>query len=52
MSAKETAQSIKVLDELMQKLTVSKETDAIKGASNDLATFINGDIVDFDVPVK
>lgn len=52
MSAKETAQSIKVLDELMQKLTVSKEADAIKGASHDLATFINGDIVDFDVPVK
>lgn len=52
MSAKETAQSIKVLDELMQKLTVSKEADAIKGASNDLATFINGDIVDFEVPVK
>lgn len=52
MSAKETAQSIKVLEELMQKLTVSKETAAIKGASNDLATFINGDIVDFDVPVK
>lgn len=52
MSAKETAQSIKVLDELMQKLTVSKEADAIKGASSDLATFINGDIVDFEVPVK
>lgn len=52
MSSKETAQSIKVLDELMQKLTVSKEADAIKGASNDLAIFINGDIVDFEVPVK
>lgn len=52
MSAKENAQSIKVLDELMQKLTVSKEADAIKGASHDLASFINGSIVDLDVPVK
>lgn len=52
MAAKETAQSIKVLDDLMQKLTVSKEADAVKGASNDLASFINGDIVDFDVPIK
>ncbi|KAJ4424038.1 translational elongation factor EF-1 alpha [Gnomoniopsis sp. IMI 355080] len=52
MAAKETAQSIKVLDELMSKLTVSKEADAIKGASNDLASFINGDIVSLDVPIK
>lgn len=52
MAAKETAQSIKVLDELMSKLTLSKEADAIKGASNDLASFINGDIVSLDVPIK
>lgn len=52
MAAKETAQSIKVLDDLMQKLSVSKEADAVKGASNDLSSFINGDIVDFDVPIK
>lgn len=52
MAAKETAQSIKVLDELMSKLTISKEADAIKGASNDLASFINGDIVSLDVPIK
>ena len=52
MSAKETAQSLKVLGELMSKLTVSKDASAIKGASVDLASFINGDILDFDVPVK
>lgn len=52
MSAKENAQSIKVLDELMQKLTVSKEADGIKSASHDLASFINGQIVDLDVPIK
>lgn len=52
MAPKENAQSIKVLDDLMQKLTISKEADAIKSASADLASFINGDILDFDVPIK
>lgn len=52
MAAKEAAQSLKVLDELMKKLTVSKDAAAIKGASNDIASFINGDILDFDVPIK
>lgn len=52
MSAKETAQSLKTLEELVQKLSISKEADAVKSASNDLATFINGDIVDFEVPTK
>lgn len=52
MSAKETAQSIKVLDDLLKKLTISKEAAEIKGASLNLASFINGDILDLEVPSK
>ncbi|KAI6308401.1 hypothetical protein MCOR07_010299 [Pyricularia oryzae] len=52
MSSKENAQSLKVLDELMQKLTISKEADAIKESSNALATFLNGRIEDCDTPTK
>jgi elongation factor 3 len=52
MSAKENAQSVKVLDELMQKLTISKDASDIKESSLELASFINGPIQDFDVPAK
>ncbi len=52
MSTSETAQSIKVLDDLMKKLTLSKEAGAIKESSAAIATFINGDIVDLDTPTK
>ncbi|KAJ4405929.1 translational elongation factor EF-1 alpha [Neurospora sp. IMI 360204] len=52
MSAKENAQSLKVLDELMQKLTIAKEADAVKEASQAVASFINGRIEDLDTPVK
>ncbi|ROW00992.1 hypothetical protein VSDG_02726 [Cytospora chrysosperma] len=52
MSAKENAQSIKVLEELMQKLTVSKDASDIKESSLEIASFINGPIQDFDVPAK
>lgn len=52
MAAKENAQSIKVLDDLMQKLTISKEASDIKEASNALAQFINGPIESQDAPVK
>lgn len=48
----ENAQSIKVLDELMSKLTVSKEAGDVKQASTDLASFINGRIEDLDVPIQ
>ncbi|KAH7022352.1 armadillo-type protein [Ilyonectria destructans] len=48
----ENAQSIKVLDELFQKLTVSKEASAIKESANELASFINGRIEDQAVPTK
>ncbi|KAK4161563.1 putative fungal-specific cytosolic translation elongation factor 3 [Cladorrhinum sp. PSN259] len=52
MVASENAQSVKVLDELFQKLTVSKEADAIKEASANLASFINGRIEDLDTPTR
>lgn len=48
----ESAQSVKVLDELMSKLTISKTADEVKGASQAIATFINGDIQDKDAPTK
>jgi elongation factor 3 len=48
----ENAQSVKVLDELFQKLTVSKEASAIKESSVEIAGFINGRIEDQDVPNK
>ena len=50
--AAENAQSVKVLDELMQKLTISKEADAIKESSAALASFINGRIQDLDTPSR
>ncbi|EEU39381.1 uncharacterized protein NECHADRAFT_70096 [Fusarium vanettenii 77-13-4] len=48
----ENQQSIKVLDELFQKLTVSKDSADIKESSNELASFINGRIGDQAVPDK
>ncbi len=48
----ENAKSVKVLDDLMQKLTLSKEADAIKEASAALASFINGHIEDQDAPTR
>lgn len=48
----ENAQSIKVLDDLMQKLTISKDAAATKDASVALASFINGPIEDQAAPTK
>ncbi|KAI6782759.1 mRNA-nucleus export ATPase (Elf1) [Emericellopsis cladophorae] len=48
----ENAQSVKVLDELFQKLTVSTEAAAIKETSGEIAGFVNGRIEDQDVPNK
>ncbi|KAF1827448.1 elongation factor EF-3 [Dissoconium aciculare CBS 342.82] len=52
MAAKENAQSLKVLEELMSKLSVSKTADETKATSIELATFINGDIQELDTPSK
>jgi elongation factor 3 len=50
--ASENAQSIKVLDELMSKLSVSKSQDETNAAARNLATFINGPIEEADAPTK
>ncbi|KAJ4300574.1 translational elongation factor EF-1 alpha [Collariella sp. IMI 366227] len=50
--AAENAKSVKVLEELMQKLTISKEADAIKESAAAIASFINGRIEDLDTPTK
>ncbi|KAF4125419.1 elongation factor 3 [Geosmithia morbida] len=46
----ENTQSVKVLDELFQKLTVSKDAADIKQSSANLASFVNGPIEDQAVP--
>ena len=48
----ENAKSLKVLEELLSKLTVSKAQDEINKAAMDLATFVNGDIEEGDAPTK
>ncbi|KAL1836015.1 hypothetical protein VTK73DRAFT_5228 [Phialemonium thermophilum] len=50
-SAAENAQSVQVLDELMQKLSLSNEA-SVKEAAAALASFINGRIEDLDTPVR
>ncbi|KAF2817045.1 ARM repeat-containing protein [Mytilinidion resinicola] len=48
----ENSKSLKVLDDLFSKLTVSKTQDEVNAASQGLATFINGDIEEGEVPTK
>lgn len=48
----ENSKSVKVLEELLSKLTVSKSQDEINASSNDLASFINGDIEEQMAPTK
>ena len=48
----ENKQSIKVLDDLMKKLNISKSQDEINGSSQEIATFINGDIEEEDAPTR
>jgi len=52
MSKAENKQSIKVLEQLLSKLTVSKEQDEINASSQEIAIFINGDIEEEDAPTK
>jgi elongation factor 3 len=52
MSAKENKGSVKVLDELMAQLNISKEQDQINAATHNIAVFINGDIETKDAPTK
>ncbi|KAF7869944.1 hypothetical protein EAF04_004728 [Stromatinia cepivora] len=48
----ENKNSIKVLDDLMSKLSVSKEQNDINAATHNLAVFINGSIEENDAPTK
>ena len=48
----ENQKSVKVLDELMNKLTISKTADETSAAAGNIATFINGDIEEHDAPTK
>jgi elongation factor 3 len=48
----ENSKAVKVLEELMGKLTVSKAQDEINASANAIATFINGDIEEADAPTK
>lgn len=48
----ENSKSVKVIEELLSKLTVSKSQDEINASSNDLASFINGDIEEKMAPTK
>lgn len=48
----ENSKSLKVLEELMSKLSVSKAQDEINAAANDIAVFINGDIEEADAPTQ
>lgn len=52
MASKENATSIKVLDDLMAKLNVSKTQDETNAAATNLAGFINGPIEEKEAPVK
>ncbi|KAI9860087.1 MAG: translational elongation factor EF-1 alpha [Vezdaea acicularis] len=50
--AKENKQSVKVLDELLSKLSISKSQDETNAATGSIATFINGPIEEHDAPTK
>lgn len=48
----ENAKSVKVLDELLSKLTISKTADETSAAAGNIASFINGPIEEHDAPTK
>jgi elongation factor 3 len=48
----ENQKSLKVLEDLLAKLSVSKAQDEINATALDLASFINGDIQEADAPTK
>ena len=48
----ENQKSIKVLDELLNKVSISKTADETSEATANIATFINGDIEEADAPTK
>ncbi|KAL8795929.1 MAG: hypothetical protein Q9195_001673 [Heterodermia aff. obscurata] len=48
----ENQKSVKVLDELLNALSISKTADQTSSAAGNIATFINGDIEEHDAPTK
>lgn len=48
----ENAGSVKVLEELLNKLSVSKTAEETKQTTSSLATFINGSIEEKDAPTQ
>lgn len=48
----ENLKSIKVLDELLSKLSISKTADETSATAGNIATFINGPIEEHDAPTK
>ena len=48
----ENQKSIKVLDELLSQLKISKTAAETSAAAGSIATFINGDIEEHDAPTK
>ena len=48
----ENQKSVKVLDELLNKLSISKTADETSAAAGNIATFINGEIEEHDAPTK
>jgi elongation factor 3 len=51
-ASKENKESMKVLEELLSKLSVSKAQDEINATSLEIASFINGDIENQDAPAS
>lgn len=49
-AAKENKASLKFLEEMLSKLSVSKAEDEINQSAHELASFINGDIETADAP--
>lgn len=51
-SKSENSKSLKVIEELLSKLNISKAQDEINSTALDLANFVNGDIEEADAPTK
>ncbi|KAJ4513693.1 translational elongation factor EF-1 alpha [Exophiala dermatitidis] len=51
-TAKETKQSVATLEQLLQKLSLSKAQDEANAAATNIATFLNGPIEEHAVPLK
>lgn len=52
VSAKESARTVAVLDELFKTLSVSKSVDETRAAANSIASLLNGPTDEQSVPVK